>query len=618
MDLFVPAVLVAILWFAAAARLGSRWVDGIEALYLGLGITALLSLVWYSAWGVNGTAAFTLLIVVALAGTGRTPRGLLPPGIEWTPPARLLAVFLVTIIVLGFSFVSTPSVFIDNLHYHTGLPWQYSVEGRLVRQNFDLIGGYPQINEMLLVDILVFAREPRVARIFNMLLLLPFCAALIGRQWAQRGRALECGLLAWVMTAATPLVLQDAVLGKNDILAMIFVYYAATRLERFLREGGTRNVMLSGVHVGLALGTKYTSLLFLPGFVACLLIFRRRAAVPYRSLPALAAFGAACGLTFSPWIIRNGLVYGSPLYPFFFSRETAFSVATGTGILPLVEPSLTALLTTFPSILVIGHGIKPITNVLGFHYLVGVIAAIGVVLWNRGVPPREAPSAFRGDARSPRTLFFDALLYLPGIAVWSLSNPQGRYLLPVWLAMNVRIAELTALLEGVRRKSLLAILCVLMAGNLGYEAYEEQLIFHRFDVILGRVTPDQYLHRFTPVPAIVNTIPQSHRSDTILLVGETQRVYFRNPLIVTGSEDPHPLAAILSDSTAGHEISRRLKNLGARYVYVDFEWWGILRSGVGYLDLSADEEATFREFLAAECTLVAKDEAGRSGLFRLK
>src|ERR1035437_4986182 len=74
------------------------------------------------------------------------------------------------------------------------------------------------------------------------------------------------------------------------------------------RERGT--LLLSAIFMGLALGTKYYA-----GLLAVLLVLR----LGWRDrLKAAVLYAAVAGAVFAPWLIKNYIFIGNPVFPFLY------------------------------------------------------------------------------------------------------------------------------------------------------------------------------------------------------------------------------------------------------------------------------------------------------------
>lgn len=136
---------------------------------------------------------------------------------------------------------------------------------------------------------------------------LPFLAMLLGAQWlwARRLCASEGeALLAVGLLASVPPILGHAGLATLDIPAAATVLLALYMLQRWITQGGLTNALLTGLCVGVAIGTKLSAVPFLGFGALMLLILNALLKVPASAvtpplvsrLPAMASGLAVMGL----------------------------------------------------------------------------------------------------------------------------------------------------------------------------------------------------------------------------------------------------------------------------------------------------------------------------------
>lgn len=251
----------------------------------------------------------------------------LPRATRWE---RALAIFSALALGIAFLLSLTPAWGWDALIYHLNLPRFIIENGGIVAPPDNFAYSFPSLIEMLFLAGMVLKGDGATQPLHWIFLALT-CGAMLA--FAARYFSWRVGWLAVALLCAIPTMLLLATWAYND-LALMFYTFAAFVMT--LRARSTRRrgyLIVAGMLCGFALGEKYTAL-FVPVTLALFLIRRERAAV-FDALLFLAvavAFGA-------PWWLRNFVLVGNPIYPFFLggrdwdaARATWYS-RFGTGLI---------------------------------------------------------------------------------------------------------------------------------------------------------------------------------------------------------------------------------------------------------------------------------------------
>jgi hypothetical protein len=237
-------------------------------------------------------------------------------------PARLAAAFVLLMLALGLLRALAPPVMWDALVYHLTLPKLYAqTHGvRLAPADFSHFAGMPQISEMLYTAAGLLrgdlAGEGAIA------------AQTLG--WAF-GAVLALSLISLAQATGLPGAWAGALLlssftvalslawAYGDLPLVLFAAAMLMSLRRWRLQPRPNWLVLAGVFGGLAWGCKYTGVLVpvAGAAAAATLALQQR---PERAgwLPAARASAAllvAAGVTFAPWLFKNWLFTGSPVYP---------------------------------------------------------------------------------------------------------------------------------------------------------------------------------------------------------------------------------------------------------------------------------------------------------------
>jgi len=245
----------------------------------------------------------------------------------------LLLIFLTTL--LG----SVPPVDRDALTHHLFVPKLWLEHGG-IHEIPEIPFSYYPMNLDLLYTVPLALGNDIVPKYIHYLFAL-LTALLLHRHIARRlGRVY--GLLGALFFLSVPVILKLSITVYVDLGLVFFTTAALLLLLRWAEEGFPwRWLVLAGLCCGLAAGTKYNGLI---GIVVLALLvpvlYQRGAGVVKqsngRALLCGLVFALATLTAFSPWLVRNYLWTGNPIYPLhdrlfqqLASPDSSRQIATG-------------------------------------------------------------------------------------------------------------------------------------------------------------------------------------------------------------------------------------------------------------------------------------------------
>ncbi|MEA2695662.1 MAG: hypothetical protein QOJ16_5049 [Acidobacteriota bacterium] len=177
---------------------------------------------------------------------------------------------------------------------------------------------FPQVNEMLFAEVLLFA--PDVANSADIAVhgvpwLMTLLTAALLWSWARDSFAsAAAGGLAAAIYLGNPIVVYLAGIGYVDAGLILFVTSALYAVRRFRGSGERRWLVLAAVFAATAADTKYLGLFFV-GVIGLTVLFGRPPG-PGRVRRAL-LFVAVAAAVLAPWYGRIYAWTGNPLFPYF-------------------------------------------------------------------------------------------------------------------------------------------------------------------------------------------------------------------------------------------------------------------------------------------------------------
>lgn len=255
----------------------------------------------------------SVLVAVALAGTALSlpfiQAELRAARAAWRESGRTrwLVVAAGVLLALDVVLAAAPPTSGDAIAYHLSAPKEWLQAGRFFPIWWDWNTFQPFTTEMH--QALGLALWNGGAAMVVTALLGGFSAACVfglARELAG-SRAAALAALVWV---AQGMFVWEATGGFVELALAGFVALALWHLLALRRGGRLQDAAWSGLALGVAAGTKYHGLVFVPVLALLVLVL-----APRRRALALGVFAAAT-LVALPWYVRNWIVAGNPLYPF--------------------------------------------------------------------------------------------------------------------------------------------------------------------------------------------------------------------------------------------------------------------------------------------------------------
>lgn len=378
------------------------------------------------------------------------------------PAARAqqaLAGFVIFTLIVVFLLALAPPTAWDSLVYHLTGPKLYIEAGGL-NHDLDLpYLGFPQAGSMLFLWGQMLA-GPELAQLFHLtfaILTLMLMSHLV-KEIAPRSGWLSVALILGVPTAA--MLASWAYVEWITMFAALASFILIRAKESQVPEGG-RNLLrgykvlaLAGFFAAMAFNAKYTAVGVLLGLVVVVLFERR-------SWRGLVVFIAALAVSVLPYLLKNLVLTGNPVYPFFLAgkfwdghRAFWYSRAgTGLSFLQVLLAPWEATIFGIEGGVVMGH--PPYSATVGPALL--------------ALLPLAALRFREGSEHAQRLMRSLALVCGIAFAVWmaqlafSQLLVQTRLLFPV-LPMIVILAVVG--FEGLPKKGRLADLAHLALGTL--------------------------------------------------------------------------------------------------------------------------------------------------------
>ncbi|MBW2623351.1 MAG: glycosyltransferase family 39 protein, partial [Deltaproteobacteria bacterium] len=231
------------------------------------------------------------------------------------PLSLLLAASLLAVIAFVLLIDLLPPMGRDSLIHHLAIPKLWLQAGAMVEIPWSRFSYYPMNLELLYLIPLALDADWAARLIhhaFGLLsgwLIFQYVRPRLGFNW---------GLLASLLFVSTPMVMRLSSSAYVDLGLVFFITASWMCLVRWAETGKILYFILSGISLGLALGTKYNALIAPVLFIPSVMIIRSRAGDRTgRCILWGLLFTALFLLPFAPWLIKNYLWTGNPIYPLY-------------------------------------------------------------------------------------------------------------------------------------------------------------------------------------------------------------------------------------------------------------------------------------------------------------
>lgn len=505
-------------------------------------------------------------------GRMRTAGG---PWWEGWETAVMVGLLAVPVAVAAFA----PAVESDGLRYHLAAASRWREAGGFILLPLNANSNLPAMQSVLAGSALGAGDPLVLGRVYQMmgavsLGALALVAGSMGhglvRSMAARravdGMAAEAAarwarMLAAAMVLALPTVNILGAWPFADVPAVALFLGGVYTLMPGVIRGGGRRAALAGLLLGGAVATKI-SLLPLVGLVGLAEMARIAASGP-RALPRLVLIVAAGMAVVGPWLLKNGVYHGNPLYPLAwgvlggaewseaneaFYRDRLGSKGMGTEWWWLLRSpwDMTVSWARFE-----GHNPGPV--------LLGLLPlGLGAVAFRRRGP----------------VMGLWALLVV-GWIVWFFTYQSVRFFIPMLVLvgmLGIATGMRMALGVGPRGPRWVAgvVAVVLVAGYAWPLAYRLQ-VSHVYRAVLGVTPPEVAITRkLNSYPAMLWLRENTRRGEPVVYIGEHRTFYaegFR-PLASDWFDTPSILAELRRHGT-DDELLAAWSEKGVRYVLVN-------------------------------------------------
>jgi len=249
--------------------------------------------------------------------------------------ATIICIAILIILLVEIILNLTPPVARDALIHHLAIPKLWLENGGFYEIKWAEFSYFPMNVDLLYIIPLYFNKD-FIANFIHMS--FGIGTALLIYHYLRNRISRIAGLLGILVFLSTPIVVRSSTQAYVDLGLTFFTTASILSFIRY-RDGKFKELkwlFISSVAMGLALGTKYNALIawiFLS--LAIVFVYSRDTKKQWKAVGNGVIFFFISLFVFSPWLIKNIILTGNPLYPLFkdffnISRTTTEIITRST------------------------------------------------------------------------------------------------------------------------------------------------------------------------------------------------------------------------------------------------------------------------------------------------
>lgn len=437
--------------------------------------------------------------------------------------AVILGVIVISIMALSLALC--PPVDYDSLSYHLRVPLQWLQHGAAYAPRDNYHTAFVGVLQCLYLPFLAIdaSSGPQVLDL-GLTLVAALGVFALGKAVAGS----QVGFIAALVFFASPLVLISGTQPMVDV-PLVLVLIAAT-LALISPSQGFRGPYLAAALLGIGFGVKYLGLIYALALapVFLVVVLRKAGGAWWIALGVMSRAVAIAALAASPWIVKNVVMFGNPVFPYFSAPRvepwlhSLYPDLRPTGVdtaLYSVHKDMRRAVT--PARLFL-HPEELEPDVDRHHsapYLPLVLAPLALLLPNR---------------RRVALVLLPALAYVALVLAYSRYS-SIRYLMPMLPGLSIALAMLygaaTERLSRVTRivaAVTMLVLALPVPLALLQRVWWKQALPHALGLVSDREVLDSYWDTADYMDVVRWTDAHVSMGTPVILLFEGRGVYFRS------------------------------------------------------------------------------------------
>jgi hypothetical protein len=469
----------------------------------------------------------------------------------------------------------TPPNHWDELVYQLTIPKEYVRAGGFVRMDYLVYFDAPH-NVNLLYTLCLLAANDISAR------LLHFClgifSAIVLFVLCKRYYDAISGWVAALIFLATPIVMTELKAALVDLGMTFFFLLSVYMILRWKEERRRGLIVLAGIFSGIMLGCKYPAIYALPALLMLIIASpipaqQNQISSTRRSGSAMHGLIIFCLLTLLfllPWLIKNFILTGNPVYP------NLYRIFDGRDWSPALARHVSIWLQSMG----MGKGLGDFLlltwrmTVYGWHTYERFA---GIITPFYFFPLIFIPFAWR-RTRLTLHLLLAVVIYM---ACWFWGSQQVRFFIPGLALMSIVAGSLIARCfaqNGYFKSPLPIVLSYMVIAGVSLLIDPRDLNFlgQNLGVAFGRDSKAQFLEQTCSVDIqpMVDYINTNLSNDArILMLFENRGYYLERDYVADGTFEVSRIAQMITTADSPEALYAQLKQKGITHVLINTVYW---------------------------------------------
>ena len=542
-----------------------------------------------------------ILMLISIPEIFKLIRKLKTPKLKMEGKLRWFMAFALFIFILiNLCFALSPPIGLDEQQYHLTAPQKYIENGGFYP--ITSIGGqarYPQNIEMLytlalIVNGDIFAKLINYSfGILGIFLIFAFCREFFRFSGLLPSLIFYGSWVVYYVSSRANVELPLAFFEGCALFALCLSWKKSRENDdnpdQNLSSPDQRLFILSAVFAGFTMGIKYSFILSFMGLICLIIYFSyrgfRKSIKPV--FKRILLYGIISTAIFSPWIIKNTVVYHNPLEPFHAVRLVAFVKGVINPGEEAAEPSSEK---EFDRMGILNKSVYPrnsVKELILIPYNSTIHGEWGRQVFDTLVSPfylMFLPFVF--FLRKKKRIVIALLIYTVVFYLqWMFLQPISRYLVPLMIIMAIligylvqRIEKSTEVISRITNyvlKAIITVMILLILTHLLLLFISNNPLLYMF----GFETRTDYLKRnnLGGIQHAIEYINEETPKDSYIYLLWEKRAYY---IERKTKEDTfgNIFASLMYEHEDPAKVAEELKKMGFTHILCDFyipsQWFG--------------------------------------------